>query len=400
MSSGNVQNVLLSLLSNALFQKPCDIKDFCDFDALYIESKAQTVSSLVFSALPKGIRSEVIKKWELELNMDLLFYSKLSYAHTQIHKLLSDVGIPYVILKGCVSASYYKDPMLRKSGDVDFLVRESDYIKTKNLLLANGFECSSDNHEYEMQFKKDDIVFELHRRINGIPDNKLGNKVQHLFDDIFDNAVLLENEFYGFMAPDVFCHGLIMLLHVARHMITGGIGLRHLCDWAVFADSIRDDFEGIFKEKLQSVGLWRFVQVISSLCCEYLGCPEFSFAKNVDKDLLLALKDDIFEGGNFGRKDLKRADEAKFITSRKDGGISKKSDFTQAVASANEIVRRHWKIAGKFPVLYPFGWLYFGMRYAVRTLLNKREKKDINALIKGADKRKEIYKELELFVEN
>lgn len=400
MSIDNTQDVLLLLLSHALFQKPCDITDFADFDSLHKESVQQAVSSLVFSSLPKNITCDVMKKWELEFSMDLLFYSKLSYAHTQIHKLLSDNGIPYVILKGCVSASYYTDPMLRKSGDVDFLVRECDYIKTKDLLLANDYECVSTNHEYEMEFRKDDVVYELHKRINGIPDNKTGEKVQSLFDDVFDNAVLMNNEFYTFMSPDVFCHGLIMLLHVARHMITGGIGLRHLCDWVMFAHSIRDDFEIIFKDKLQSIGLWRFAVVLTALGCKYLGCPQFSFTKDVNEELLLSLKDDIFEGGNFGRKDLKRADEAKFITSRKDGGVSKKSNVKQAFVSANEIVRRHWKITGKCPILYPFGWLFFGIRYGIRTLFGKREKKNIGALIKGADKRKEIYKELELFVQD
>lgn len=395
----NTQDVLLSLLSKALFQKPSDIDTDIDFEALYKESAQQTVSSLVFTALPKGIKSDVIKKWELEFNMDLLFYSKLSFAHTQIHTLMSNADIPYVILKGCVSASYYKDPMLRKSGDVDFLVRECDYVKAQKLLLENGFLCTDTHHEYEMSFEKNGIVFELHRKINGIPDNKSSEKFQRLFDDIFDNAVLLKNDFYEFIAPDKFCHGLIMLLHIARHMLTGGIGLRHLCDWAVFVDSIKDDFETIFKEKLRSVGLWKFAQILCALSVKYLGCPQIPFAEDVDKDLLSALKNDIFEGGNFGHKDLNRADEAKFITSRKDGGVSKKSNFMQAVISANEIVRRHWKFADKCPLVYPFGWLFFGARYGVRTIFKKREKKNINALIKGADKRKEIYKEIELFIE-
>ena len=44
-----------------------------------------------------------------------------------------------------------------------------------------------------------------------------------------------------YMVPTAFHHGLVMLLHVAGHLINTGIGLRHLCDWAVFAAKFSDE---------------------------------------------------------------------------------------------------------------------------------------------------------------
>lgn len=397
MSFDNTRDCLLSLLSKALFQKPYSLSDGIDFKELFKESKNQTVSSLVFSTLEKDkVPQKIYDTWELKFNMDLLVNSRVSYGHSLVHKLLSSDGIDYVILKGCVSASYYESYMLRNLGDVDFLVRPCDFEKAKRILAENGFTYVENNHEYEVEFDKDGVVYELHKRINGIPQNKIGSKIEKLFDDIFDRAQLESSEFATYMSPSVFHHGLIMLLHDARHMITGGIGLRHLCDWAVFVDSV-SDFEATFKEKLESVGLWNFAIILTQLSITYLGCPEKEWAKNKDAQLLEALKDDIFAGGNFGKKDLKRADQAKFITSRRDGAVTDKNNFSQAVISANEIVRRHWKWAGKVPVVYPFGWIYYGAKYGIKTIFGKRDKKDISALISGADKRKEIYKELRLF---
>ena len=397
MSFDNTKECLLSLLSNALFQKPIDITQDIDFDALYKESLSQTVNDVAFSVIKNQLPPDLKDVWEFNFNMDMLRNSVVSYGHTQVNKMLSDAHIDYVILKGCVSASYYPIPMLRRLGDVDFLVKPEDFEKVKSLFLQSGFEYIKTNHEYEIEFKKDDVVFELHKRINGIPDNKLGKKIDELFSDIFDKAQLIETDFATYISPSPFHHGLIMLLHVARHMITGGIGLRHLCDWAVFVDGLSDDFESIFREKLNSIGLWKFAQILTQLSSRYIGCPKQKWADDVDEELLNALKDDIFEGGNFGKKDLKRAGEAKFITSRKDGSVSSKSNFSQAIISANEIVRRHWSFADKLPITYPFGWLYFGGKYIVKTIFGKREKKNINALIKGADKRKEIYERLRLF---
>lgn len=397
MSFGNTKECLLSLLSNALFQKPLNMAENTDFKSVYKESLYQAVCSLAFSSAKDLIDNDVKGKWDLSFNMDTLRNSMVSYGHTQVHNLLSEADIDYVILKGCVSASYYPIPMLRRLGDVDFLVKPEDFDRAKDVFLKNGFNLLNTNHEYEVGFRKGDVTFELHKRVNGIPDNKLGKKIDELFADIFNKAELVETDFATYRSPSSFHHGLIMLLHVARHMITGGIGLRHLCDWAVFVDKLSDDFESVFKDKLTSIGLWKFSQILTQLSFRYLGCPVQKWANDVDEELLDALKDDIFEGGNFGKKDIKRADEAKFITSRKDGKVSSKSKLSQAVTSANEIVRRHWEFASKIPVVYPFGWIYFGGKYTIKALFGKREKKNINALIKGADKRKEIYEQLSLF---
>lgn len=46
-----------------------------------------------------------------------------------------------------------------------------------------------------------------------------------------------------------------MLLHVAGHLINTGIGLRHLCDWAVFVAKFSDEgFCEMFEDKLKAVG--------------------------------------------------------------------------------------------------------------------------------------------------
>ena len=164
-----------------------------------------------------------------------------------------------------------------------------------------------------------------------------------------------------------------------------------------FVDKVGDDFVLMFEDKLNQVGLWRFAQIMTQFCTQYLGLPQKEWAGIAEKQLLSKLKDDIFAGGNFGHKDLKRADEAKFITSRKKGGVNNDSNLKQAVLSANEIVRRHWKFADKVPLVYPAGWAFFGGRYAIRSIAGKRDRLKVSALVKGADKRKEIYKSLKLF---
>ena len=398
MSLDKTQAAVLGLLSDALFQKPfCAVEDI-NWQDVFDECKAQCVVSIVFSALPKGqISEEIYAQWKNMVNIEITRNSQVSYAHTIIDRLLGKAQIPYVVLKGCASSAFYNDPLLRTMGDVDFLVKEDDFDKTENLLRKNGFVSDNIKHEYEQAYTKAGIVFELHKKVNGVPGGKIGEITDSYFEDVFDKTVPVSTTFAQYSSPSDFHHGLIMLLHVARHMITGGIGLRQLCDWAVFVEKIGDDFPMIFEEKLKKIGLWRFACLLTQFCELYLGCSEKKWAGKIEADLLEALCSDIFAGGNFGHKDSKRSDEAKFITSRKKGGVNDDSNFKQAILSANELVRRHWKVAEKIPLIYPFGWLFFGSRYVIRAILGKREKKKIDEIIVGAEKRKSIYKELRLF---
>ena len=398
MSESVTQKTVLQLLSAAMFQKPFRAEKEVDWKAAFDECRAQSVVSLAFSALPKSeVPQAVYAQWKAVVNESLAVNSKISYAHTVLNQLMNQARIPYVILKGCASAEYYDDPLLRTMGDVDFYVPSACFEKADKLLLKNGFKSNEINHEYEEAYTRDDVVFELHNTVNGVPGGKVGMEIRRYFDDVFEKSTLKHFDLAEYYSPSPFHHGLIMLLHVARHMVTGGIGLRHFCDWAVFVDKVNEDFTAMFEDKLKRVGLWRFAQIMTQFCAVYLGLSQQDWAGEADKQLLSDLKNDVFAGGNFGHKDLSRADEAKFITSRKKGSVNNDSAFKQAFLSANEIVRKHWKFADKVPVVYPVGWVFFGGRYAIRAIAGKRNRVKVSTLVKGAEKRKEIYQSLKLF---
>ena len=398
MIESQIKKTVLQLLSSALFQKLFSAEKEVDWKAVFDECKAQSVVSTAFSALPRNtVPQELYAQWKAIVNETIVINSKISYAHTMLNGLLNQAQIPYVILKGCASAEYYDDPLLRTMGDVDFYVPPACFEKADKLLLKNGFKSNEINHEYEKAYTRDDVVFELHNTVNGVPGGKVGADIRHYFDDIFEKSELKHFDLAEYYSPSPFHHGLVMLLHVARHMVTGGIGLRHFCDWAVFVDKTGDDFVQLFEKRLKQVGLWKFAQILTQFCTEYLGLSEQAWSGEADKRLLVELKEDVFAGGNFGHKDLTRADEAKFITSRKKGTVNNDSAIKQAVLSANEIVRKHWKFVDKVPIVYPFGWAFFGGRYVIKTALGKRDKVKVKALVKSAEKRKKIYQGLRLF---
>ena len=167
--------------------------------------------------------------------------------HRQVHQLMTDNGIPYVILKGYASASYYAQPALRTMGDVDFLIHEDDWVKATEIVTAAGFKSKPDDGGIHVAFHRAPrSTWEMHRGINGAND-----KVNRYLTTMIEDA----HEQDGMMLPSDFHHCLVLLCHTASHLTAEGVGLRHLCDWAVFAHKVD---VGRWEAELTDCGLYRF----------------------------------------------------------------------------------------------------------------------------------------------
>ena len=112
--------------------------------------------------------------WEENTYQIMMSNMQVDADHAKLHKILSSANIPYVILKGNVSASYYPDPMLRAMGDVDFLIEKHNVGKVDLLLRKNGFEAQQSNHECERAYHKGISIWELHWEVNGVPGGEAG----------------------------------------------------------------------------------------------------------------------------------------------------------------------------------------------------------------------------------
>lgn len=394
----SVQQQVLDLLAMELYQKECIAPEHMDWTAVLSESLLQAVPVIAYNSARKlNPPEDLLEKWKKISRQTVFNNMRVDREHGELHDLLTDAGIPYVTLKGSTSASYYSNPTIRAMGDVDFLVGSEDVERTGALLQEKGFLPAPSNHECEIAYHRSGSVWELHWQVNGIPGGEVGKQIQRYLDDLIPKARWQGNDYGGYMGASDFHHGLIMLVHVARHMVTGGIGLRHLCDWSVFASKLGEKFPELFQEKLRQVGLWRFAQLLTQLSVAYLGCPAQSWMGNPDPEMLEAVILDVFAGGNFGQKDPKRKDASRFLTSRDKGGVNDDSVAKQSVLSANEIVSRHWPWAKKFPPIYPVGWVFFGGRYLVRMLGGKRQKIPVKDLMEDANDRRWIYRQLKLF---
>ncbi len=404
MSSPNKLNtthqVLLKLISNSLFDTKHTFQDNnIDWDSVIKESVLQSVAIIAFAGIKKA--EEIPSKtycyfWKTALSISTKSLH-IHGNHAVIDKLFCENNIDYSILKGCSSAYYYPRPDYRSMGDVDFMIKEEDYAKTNSLLLQNGFNRWSKNTKHHIVYTKKNIHIELHLQPAGVPDKgKYSNVLKDFFADIFEKNEKVRN-LVDFNKPSHFHHGLILLCHTYHHLLSEGIGLRHLCDWAVFVNSFSDEeFKDMFEEKLKKASLWKFARLLSLTAVHYLGLPYREWMGECEEGFTYSLICDIIEGGNFGHKDKERYSQGSIISNKGEDGISKNMP-AQFITWANSVIETKWPKAKKIRILIPLGWIIFGGRYAIKMLFGKRKNIVSKKIVVKAKSRKEIYSNFDIF---
>lgn len=318
---------------------------------------------------------------------------EVNYEHAKLHTILHKNNIPYVILKGCSSSYYYNEPIRRSMGDVDFYVEPQYFAKAEELMKSN-YKMIEQSHERHLTFlSQGGIELELHSEIKGIPGGKDGIQgkskqkeliVRKYLADVVSDARLVKMEDGEMMLPSEFHHGLIMILHMLGHIVNdGGIGLRHLCDWAVYIDKVDiQQYELAYKE----MGLWVFVCQLSACCAKYLQIDGIEkWCGKWEDELLLAIIDDFLEAGNFGNKDSSR---------RVALNLSSKDSFLKNIVFATQ---KRYPISDKCPIILPFMIAYYGLRYVLRVITGKREKINLKESVSVAKERNDLYLQFKIF---
>ncbi len=361
---------LLSLLGRCLFERPSDA-DLTD--EILEEAKAQSVIALISNDEYQAISQNII----------------VCAAHAKLDKILGD--IPYVTIKGYASAYYYPQPVKRMMGDVDVYVEPEFFYKAMDAFVKSGAKREDVEHERHVTYRLGKVDFELHSELKGMPNGIEGIPCSNLqieakVRDILKNLVVksrrITTEYGEVVIPDEFHHGVIMLLHVVGHMIhSGGVGLRHLCDWAVYADKV--DLSK-YREQFEDVGLWTFASQLTAVCSKYLGLREMAWAGEWDDDFLHELLRDFWDAGNFGRKTSGRTAGLKMA-----GNDSLLSVWTWRA-------KQKYPVASKCVLFIPFAMMAFAIKYFWTQ--NVKEKKSVNIHFADEGKRRnELYQKFRLF---
>ena len=394
------QKVLLSLLRSSLFGEKIQFPSSkaVNWEVVYKESVSQAVGLLAFDAISpyeQELPPNVYESWMQSAYTSMVNNVQVTASQAELVTLLEDLCVPYVILKGLSAAAHYPRPDLRLLGDVDFLIDTADIERVSQALERAGYSKSGEDHICHITFKKPPAYLELHFSIAGIPEGEKGALVESEMATVFDRHQKICVDSDAFFAPCLLQHALIVLLHMQGHMLSEGLGLRHLCDWACFVANTKDDE---FWEKLlillEKIGLLKYTAIITRTASIYLGAPCPDWAIHADDSLCEAVILDIFESGNFGKKDPARAKSGLLISQEGKTG-AKDGKFKNLYRALHRASSKRYPIVRRIPLLHPFFDVLHASRYCLLSILGK--KPALDAMFENATQRKALYEQLEVF---
>lgn len=294
-----ITKILMNLIKCSIHKENIDVQQYC---ALSQEEKEQlfqlcskhSISVIVGDVLGKSKMIEKTPNVKKLINESFMSVYRYEQSQTEIKKIthvLTELKIPYILLKGPRVRKYYPEPWLRTSCDIDILIHE-EYLD----LAINGLveKCSYKKQERNYHdvplVSPNNILLELHFNIKENMDNldKVLIKVWDYSSPVGkDNCLEYEqsNEFFFFH----------LLAHTAYHFQHGGCGIRSILDLYLIHHQMPYNDEKL-KILCREAKIETFYEYVIQL-------SEVWFGESSHTPVTSAMEEYILHGGTYGTKD-------------------------------------------------------------------------------------------------
>ena len=303
---------LLALLRSGLWER--DIDDYSVFplsdnewEQISSISIQQTVSGIVYQGLqylPEEFSPPLtlLIRWTAVADAIERRNEEVNRALKELNTLFRSKGIDPILQKGQGVAQLYAKPMLRECGDIDFCFKTqrdmniaAECISGRNI----GIESMPDESSLYMWR---DVEVEHHSHLLDLHNPFLRSYADELERKYgYDVVNISSNENIQVTVASPFLNLLMLDLHIMKHALGWGIGLRQLCDMAracyMFSDKV-DKTE--LQKSCRKLGIEKWNSLLNAFLTKHLGLPESCLlSSNVAHDAQ-PLLDIVWKGGNFG----------------------------------------------------------------------------------------------------
>ena len=325
---------------------------------IYAESKRQAVTGIVLHGidrLPAEQRppQPILLQW---IGVGQLIEQQNRLLDVRCVELLSrlkDAGLHGTILKGQGVARLYDNELqtLRQSGDIDVYVNCGI-----NKVLT--FAKSQGQNKIDWDYKHlhlnlwNDVDVEMHYRVEVLLNLCKNWRLQKWF---IDNSSLLYSKKVGITTPTALFNVFYILLHIYRHFLYEGVGLRQIIDYYFVLKAInceKRDFNYVLNAVSQ-FGMEHFAKGLMWVMQETLGMPKEWMFWVPDQEEGKYILSQVMQGGNFGHHDNRLTHE------------------TGRLNTVKQVCRHNWHMMGHYPaeVIWAPVWFLWHKCWKLKTKL-------------------------------
>lgn len=311
-ASDRLHSALLALLRSGLWEREVD--DLSPFplprvlwECVYQLARCQTVTGLVFRGiqyLPDELlpHESLLVQWAAETDAIERKNREMNRVLSGLCSLFHSIGLHPVLQKGQGVAHFYDKPLLRECGDIDLYFAGNDAWTAANSAMASRGARLRELSDKSVYYMWQGIKIEHHSRLFDLHNPFLRGYAARLERDKgFDRLVLDGFPGSELTVPSPFLNLMLLDLHILKHALGWGIGLRQLCDMARACHCLS---AGIEPDEMRAVsrrlGITRWDAMLHACLTGSLGLREQCLPYPVSAPTAQPLLDIVWRGGNFG----------------------------------------------------------------------------------------------------
>ena len=275
-----------------------------EWQALYDEAERQAVVGVLLGGLERLPNEQLppldLKlQWIGETQMMEAEYRQHCKRVVELSSRFRAVGFKSCILKGVTIARYYPMPKRRQCGDIDLWTfgRRKDVMKW----LRSQYEIGHNVwHNVGVEIFED-VPVEIHFHPAWLYQPIHNKKLQRFFEEHKTQSMESHEGLKGFCCPSALFDAVFSLVHSYRHLLTAGIGLRHVVDYYYILKALKHEDRMVVNGFIRQLGIIRFAGAMMWVLNEVCSMPkEYLLCEPDETEGRFFLKE-MMAGGNFGQ---------------------------------------------------------------------------------------------------
>lgn len=286
--------------------KPLSIEDWISIQKYACN---HTVEGVIYDSFPFLTEDQLPPaslrlKWAVRVDQIERHNAKMNAVIAEQFSLFTQNGIRPILQKGQGVASYYRIPTHRISGDIDWCFEEDGYEKARNFLKEKDVKFR-DTAGFSLDYDFKGIHIEHHKRTFDFLNPFIKIYLNKLLINFKDCQKLVNTQDFTVKLLAYELQILQVNIHILKHSITYGIGLRQFCDSARLYYTVSSQIDA--KELYQiykTTGILKWIHLLHRLLVDYIGLPKtslpFEYPNDTDIDWMI---NEVWYSGNFGYDD-------------------------------------------------------------------------------------------------
>ena len=325
-------SALLALLEAGIWERPvASLEPFrltpAQWQQVYQLAVRQTVTGIAYRGIhhiPDQLLppDAIMIRWAATADQIERRNRRMDAALASLTQRMRLAGITPVVLKGQAIAALYPHPLFRECGDIDLYFRTADEASAAAQLMQQA-GCQLQSHaDGSVSYAWQGFEVEHHTRLFDI------------YSPFQQRRLASIVERYGFVEQTISAPGvepfkvtvpapvptlLMLSVHLLKHMMGHGVGLRQFCDIAVAYSALagqysRDELRAIYR----SLRLTRWGKKLNTFLIHTLSAPISSLPyRDCAPSPSPAMLRIVLSGGNFGQYGSTRGNAQQGALARK-----------------------------------------------------------------------------------